>query len=410
MDELQNVPTMSPQKRPVGVTKKNQKRVNLGQAKIGVLSAAVLIFIAMSSGFIGGWLGSSSKSSGNISTNVEEGRQVVAEQSNLISTLAKEVGPSVVSIDVTSQRTTSGFFGPTTSQQQSAGTGFIISESGYVVTNRHVIPDGTQQVNLTLSDGTVLDDVRVVGKTGDGDPLDVAFLKINNTRGVKLSVAKLGDSSKMQVGDSVIAIGNALGQFQNSVTSGIISGYGRSVQASDGSGQNAESLQNLFQTDAAINQGNSGGPLVNMNGEVIGINTAVAGGDAQNIGFSIPINDAKGLIEGVLASGKFQRPYLGVQYVQLTPAIAKELDLSVTEGAYVNDSNGNGVVGGSPAANAGIQGKDIITKINDQKVDANNTLASVIGRFKVGDKVTVTYIRDGQTKTTQVTIGELPVN
>jgi serine protease Do len=411
MDEPQQAPAPAPLKRPAGITKKKQKHHSFGQTKITILAAAVLIFIAMSAGFVGGWLGSSSKSNGNLSTNVEEGRQVVAEQSNLISTLAKEVGPSVVSVDVTSQRTTSNsFFGPQTSEQQSAGTGFIISESGYVVTNRHVIPDGTKQVNLTLSDGTVLDEVTVVGKTSDSDPLDVAFLKINNTKGVKLTVAKLGDSSKMQVGESVIAIGNALGQFQNSVTSGIISGYGRSVQASDGTGQNAESLQNLFQTDAAINQGNSGGPLVNMNGEVIGINTAVAGGDAQNIGFSIPINDAKGLVQGVLASGELKRPYLGVQYVQLTPAAAEELGLSINEGAYINDSNGNGVIGGSPAAKAGLQAKDVITKINDQTVDANNTLASVIGRFKVGEKVTVTYIRDGQTKTAQVTIGELPAN
>jgi serine protease Do len=248
-----------------------------------------------------------------------------------------------------------------------------------------------------------------VGKTGEGDPLDVAFLKINDTEGKKLSVAKIGDSSRMQVGDGVIAIGNALGQFQNSVTSGIISGYGRSVEASDGGGS-SESLQNLFQTDAAINQGNSGGPLVNTNGEVIGINTAVAGGDAQNIGFSIPINDAKGLIDGVLANGELRRPYLGVQYVQLTPALAEELNLSVDQGAYINDSNGGGIVGGSPAAAAGLQGKDIITKINDQNVDRNNTLASVIGRFKVGDKVTITYIRGGDTKTTEATVGELPTN
>lgn len=411
MEEERQVPVQPPVKRPTSTVKRKSNTVKFGQAKLGLLSVVVLVFVAMSSGFVGGWLGANSQSNGNITTNVEEGRQVVAEQSNLISTLAKEVGPSVVSIDVTSQRTTNnGFFGPTTSRQQSAGTGFIISESGYVATNRHVIPDGTEQVDLTLQDGTVLDDVRVIGKTRDGDPLDVAFLKINDTKGVKLTVAKLGDSSKMQVGDSVIAIGNALGQFQNSVTSGIISGYGRSVQASDGSGQNAESLQNLFQTDAAINQGNSGGPLVNMNGEVIGINTAVAGGDAQNIGFSIPINDARGLIDGVLASGKFQRPYLGVQYVQLTPAIAEELGLSIDEGAYINDSNGNGIVGGSPAASAGLQGKDVITKINDQAVDANNTLASVIGRFKVGERVTITYVRDGQTKTTQVTIGEAPLN
>src|SRR5207249_716858 len=156
-------------------------------------------------------------------------------------------------------------------------------------------------------DGTELKNVSVIGRTSDSDPLDIAFLKINDKKGKTLTPVKLGDSSKIQVGDKVLAIGNALGQFQNTVTQGIISGYGRSVQAGDSSqlglSNNTETLQNLFQTDAAINEGNSGGPLVNMSGEVIGINTAIAGG-AQNVGFSIPINDVQGLIKSVLNKGK----------------------------------------------------------------------------------------------------------
>ena len=383
-----------------------KKSVNLS-----VATMLLILFVSTSSGFLGGWVGSNNKSfSGNSSQNIEQGRQVAEVQSNLISSIAKDVGPSVVSIDVTSQGTVSdGFFGTQSVQQQSAGTGFIISDDGYVVTNRHVIPQSTKNVSLTMSDGTILDDVTVVGRTAENDPLDVAFLKINNTN-VKLQSVKIGDSSKIQVGDTVIAIGNALGQFQNSVTSGILSGYGRNVSASDGSGGGSESLQNLFQTDAAINQGNSGGPLVNSGGQVIGINTAVAGGDAQNIGFAIPINDAKGLIDGILANGKLQRPYLGVQYVQLNQQTAKELEISQTEGAYISNSNGQGVVKDSPADKAGLKPKDIIIKINDEKVDRNNTLSSVIGRFKVGENVTITYIRGGETKTTQATIDELPSN
>jgi serine protease Do len=383
-----------------------KKSVNLS-----VATMLLILFVSTSSGFLGGWVGSNNKSfSGNSSQNIEQGRQVAEVQSNLISSIAKDVGPSVVSIDVTSQGTVSdGFFGTQSVQQQSAGTGFIISDDGYVVTNRHVIPQSTKNVSLTMSDGTILDDVTVVGRTTENDPLDVAFLKINNTN-VKLQSVKIGDSSKIQVGDTVIAIGNALGQFQNSVTSGILSGYGRNVSASDGSGGGSESLQNLFQTDAAINQGNSGGPLVNSGGQVIGINTAVAGGDAQNIGFAIPINDAKGLIDGILANGKLQRPYLGVQYVQLNQQTAKELEISQTEGAYISNSNGQGVVKDSPADKAGLKPKDIIIKINDEKVDRNNTLSSVIGRFKVGENVTITYIRGGETKTTQATIDELPSN
>lgn len=377
--------------------------------KNSFLKLFLIIFIGLSAGFIGGWLGAESRSTDS-KPSAAEGRQVVREQSTLISSIAEDVGPSVVSVDVTSQQISrDSFFGPQTLQSQSAGTGFIVSESGYVVTNRHVIPDGATQVSLTLSDGTLLDDVSVIGKTSDDDSLDVGFLKINDAKGETLQPVELGDSSAMQVGDTVVAIGNALGQFQNTVTSGIISGYGRSVVASDSNGQSSDSLQNLFQTDAAINQGNSGGPLVNSDGQVIGINTAVAGGDAQNIGFSIPINDAKGLIQGVLSDGQLQRPYLGVQYVQLTPGIAEELGISETEGAYIDGSDGQaGVIAGSPAAQAGLQSGDIITKINNQDVSSRNTLASVVGSFSVGEKVTVTYIRDGKTESTEVALAALP--
>src|SRR5690606_5622300 len=177
---------------------------------------------------------------------------------------------------------------------------------GVVITNRHVVDSGTTAVSVTLSDGTQLDDVEIIGRTASSDPLDIAFLKINDTKGKKLTVAKIGDSGSMEVGDRVIAIGNALGQCENTVTSGILSGYGRDIDADDGG--NIESLQNLFQTDAAINPGNSGGPLMNLSGEVIGINVAVA--NAQNIGFAIPINDVKGLIASVSKNGKLERPYL----------------------------------------------------------------------------------------------------
>ncbi len=396
---------------------KSKKRINLTKPKSssshkgGALGMLAIIFISLSAGFAGGFIGANSKQQTNTTQNasVEQGRQAVEEQSNLISSLAKAVGPSVVSINVTSQGVQDSFFGQRSVEQQSAGTGFIISDSGYVLTNRHVVPEGASKVSLIMSDGTVLDDVSVVGTTSESDSLDIGFLKINDTKGKKLTVVKLGDSSKAQVGDTVIAIGNALGQFQNTVTSGILSGYGRSVQASDGQGTNAESLQNMFQTDAAINQGNSGGPLVNANGEVIGINTAVAGDGAQNIGFAIPINDAKGLINGMLKTGKLERPYLGVRYVQLSPSVASQLKIQNEQGAYINGSNGSsGVVAGGPADNGGLQDKDVIIKINDQTVDENNTLSSVIGRFTVGEEVTVTFVRNGKQQTTKIKLGELP--
>lgn len=397
--------------KPLSSKTMYQHRVRSPIIKNTALTIFLIIFVSLSSGFIGGMIGVKSRTSqSNSSASVEQGRQSVEEQSTLISSIAKTVGPSVVSINVVSQGMISGgFFGPRAVEQQSAGTGFIINADGYVITNRHVIADNASKVSLTLSDGTVLDDVSVVGTTSDNDPLDIGFLKINNTKGKALTVAQIGDSSKAQVGDTVIAIGNALGQFQNTVTSGILSGYGRSVQASDGRGTSSESLQNLFQTDAAINQGNSGGPLVNADGKVIGINTAVAGDGAQNIGFAIPINDAKGLIDGIINTGKLQRPYMGVRYIQLTPAISSELGVKQESGAYISGGNGtSGVVAGGPADNGGLKDGDIITKINDQTVDRNNTLSSVIGRFEVGKNISVTYIRDGKEQTAEIKLGEVP--
>lgn len=411
MHEPETETTAHTEVKPVSQPiKPKVNRSSTSLSKRVVVGLLALVLISTSFGFVGGYFGSQAKRNSNSSANVEQGRQLAEEQSSLISSIAKEVGPSVVSIDVTSQGAAGGgYFGSgRTVERQSAGTGFIVSESGYVVTNRHVIPDGATNVSLTMSDGTVLDKVSVVGKTSNSDSLDVAFLKIEDTKGKTLTVAKIGDSSRMQVGDAVIAIGNALGQFQNSVTSGIISGYGRSVEASDGSGSSTENLQNLFQTDAAINQGNSGGPLVNSNGEVIGINTAVAG-DAQNIGFSIPINDVKGVLKTALDTGKIERPYLGVRYIQLTPAAASELGVSVQEGAYVYAGNNqNAVMADSPAAKAGLKNGDIITKVNGDTTSSSASLSSLIGRYGVGETVTITYLRDGKEQTTQVKLEALP--
>jgi serine protease Do len=264
-------------------------------------------------------------------------------------------------------------------------------------------------VSVTLSDGTTYDSVQVVGRTADTSSQDIAFLRVNDLKGKTLTPVILGDSSKMQVGDRVIAIGNALGQFQNTVTSGIISGYGRDLTAGDQSGaQSDENLTDLFQTDAAINEGNSGGPLVNIDGEVIGVNTAIAS-DAQNIGFAQPINDLKGLINSVLQGGKLQQPYLGVHYVSLTNDLAKEFKLKVTRGAYVNSgSDQAAVVSGSPADRAGLKDHDVITKVNNITIDDKTSLTAALSRFKVGDKVTLTLSRDGKTITKDAVLGALP--
>lgn len=392
--------------RPVAVPKKpiakSSVKPQLELSRVRLAAIGLLLLLCLSLGFLGGWLGSRSRS---VDSNSKAARQqVVTSESQLISEIAKTVGPSVVSVTVTSQ--SSGFFG--SSQAQSAGTGFIISKDGVIVTNRHVVSGNSSSISITLSDGTKYTDVTLLGATNEGDSLDIAFLKVKDTKGKQLTPATLGDSSKVKVGDKVVAIGNALGQFQNTVTSGIISGYGRSVEAGDQSGGSSESLQNLFQTDTAINPGNSGGPLVNTSGEVIGINTAVAG-NAENIGFAIPINDVQGLINSVLKQGKLLRPYLGVRYVSLTDDLAYQYNLNVKRGAYLAPSSrGDSVVADSPAQKAGLKEKDIIIKIDNTAIDEDNSLTSVLGRHSVGDKVSLTIIRDGKQQQLSATLEAVP--
>lgn len=369
--------------------------------KLGFLSVAGLIIVSISAGFLGGWLGNQRTSQ---SETVQKQQVVLKSQGQLINKIAKDVSPSVVSVEVV-RTTAGGNFFSMPSEQRGAGTGIIIDKSGLIVTNRHVVPTGSSSVSVTLSDGTKYDDVQVIGRTAASDPLDVAFLKIKDTKGKTLTAATLGDSARVEVGDAVIAIGNALGQFQNTVTSGIISGHGRNLTAGDESGGDAESLQNLFQTDAAINQGNSGGPLVNLEGHVIGINTAIAAGDAQNIGFAIPINDIKGLIETVVSKGKLERPFLGVVFVPITADMAKQYDLAVQEGAYIpraSELDQDTVIDGGPADKAGIKEGDIITKVGNDKVDETHSLTSLLGKHKVGETVSLTIERDGKSSVVQV--------
>ena len=377
-----------------------------------VLLAAIIV---LALGFGGGWLGAASHT--NQATNITQQKTILSNQAAVVSSIAKNVGQSVVSVNVTSQAAPSGVnslfgYGGGSQTQQSAGTGIILTGDGLIMTNRHVVPSGTTSVSVTLSDGTVFDNVKVVGRTSDTDTLDVAFLQIQDTKGKTLVPATIGDSSKVKVGDPVVAIGNALGQFQNTVTSGIISGYGRSVQASDSSGTSSENLDDLFQTDAAINEGNSGGPLVNLDGEVIGMNTAIASG-SQNIGFAIPINDISGLIDSVKSSGKLERPYLGVVYIPITSDIAKQYNLSVSDGAYIPKASDLGqaaIISGGPADKAGIKEGDVITKIDGADINQTASITSLLDKHKVGDGITLTIVRGGKTITINVTLGAAPTN
>lgn len=324
-------------------------------------------------------------------------------ESTSIAAIAQKVTPAVVSII----STTNGYGGMYHylygGSSQSAGTGMIVTEDGYIITNKHVIEDA-DEIQVVTDDGTTYDDVDIVGE----DPLnDVAYLKINGASNLPTIV--LGDSKTIAVGMPVLAIGNALGAYQNSVTNGIISGTGRSITAANSDGTGAENLTDMIQTDAAINPGNSGGPLVNAAGEVIGVNTAVST-DSNGIGFAIPISAVKGMLNNIIENDNNARSYLGVSYINITPEVAKNYSLSVKHGAYVYaESNGrptNAVAPNGPADKAGIETGDIITKIGNVEVGSAGSVMTLIGEYKSGDTVNITILRDGAEKVVSVTLGE----
>lgn len=356
----------------------------------------LLLFLCFSAGIGGGLLSSglsgnrSSVESSSAQYAKDDGNRIMTESEQTIASVVDKASPSVVSI-VTSTSSRSNTY-----SQAAAGTGMIVTKDGYVLTNKHVV-NGATSVSVITSDGTTYDDVRVVGT----DPLnDIAFLKIAKVN--DLPAVTLGDSKTVRTGQTVIAIGNALGQYQNTVTSGIISGLGRPVIASDGSSQ-SESLSDLLQTDAAINSGNSGGPLLNAAGQVIGINTAVAQ-DAQSIGFSIPIGAAKGMLNNIIETGKLERAYVGVQYISITPEVKAEYDLSVSKGDYIKTERGSAVQKDSPGDKAGLKDSDIIVKVNDNEVGPGKGVSTLIGEYRPGDKVTLTILRGDQKITKEVTL------
>lgn len=335
----------------------------------------------------------------NLTIPLTETKKINVQESGAVIDSSNKVSPAVVSIVAKSQVQT--IFG-NTAQAESAGTGFIITADGLILTNKHVVSDANAAYTIFTADGKNYD-----GKIQSIDPLnDLAVVKITATG---LPVVELGDSDQLSVGQWVVAIGNALGQYQNTVTAGVISAKQRDIQASDSNGSSSENLSGMLQTDAAINAGNSGGPLINLQGQVIGINTAVASG-AQGIGFAIPINAAKSAIESIKKSGKIIRPYLGIRYLPITPDIAKTNNLKYDFGALVVRGNGLGqvaVVPGSPADKAGIVENDIILEINGERIDSNNGLTSLLTKYNVGDTVNVKLSHAGDEKTVKVTLQEM---
>lgn len=267
--------------------------------------------------------------------------------------------------------------------QKGSGTGFLISADGLIATNKHVIDAGedkTAEYRIILNSGKQYY-AQLIGRDA---VKDLAILKIFDK---DLPFVELGDSDQLQIGATVIAIGNALGRYQNSVTKGIVSGIGRSLEASDKFG-NAEFLDNVIQTDAEINLGNSGGPLIDLYGRVVGVNVAIdeAG---SSIGFAIPINDARVVIKSVKESGRIIRPRLGVQYVMITPELALDNNLARDTGALIvrPEDGSEGVLLNSPAGKAGLAEGDIIFEINAIKIEEKNTLFSIVQKYKPGDKI-----------------------
>ena len=289
-------------------------------------------------------------------------------------------------------------------QEVGAGSGFFVSSDGLILTNKHVVSDTTAQYTVFTNNGKKYD-ATVLSR----DPVnDMALVKINITNAPTLSLA---DSSKIQIGQRVIAIGNSLGQYQNTVTSGIVSGIGRDIVAGgDGS---SEQLEGVIQTDAAINPGNSGGPLLDIDGDVIGMNTAIDQ-QGQLVGFAIPSNDAEKDILSFQKSGKITQPFLGVSYILITPDVKDTYKLSVDNGAWVkanpdsdpDSTSGPSVVAGSPAQKAGIEDGDIILSLNGKDVDQTTTLTSIIKTLNPGDTVTIQVLRGTKTLTLTAVLGE----
>lgn len=347
---------------------------------------------------------------------LNEGKETVRflSEESVVTDAVQKVGPSVVTIGelqpnrIMTDNGNFGFFGPFSfgPQQQTApsqknneqdiGSGFILTSDGLIVTNKHVVSNtgpGVKYVVITKDDKRL--DVQKIYR----DPSnDLAILQVNPD-GAKLPPIELGNSDNLKVGQLAIAIGTALGEFRNTVTTGVISGLGRVITAGDPFGGYQERLDNLIQTDAAINPGNSGGPLLNSAGQVIGVNVAVSQ-SGQNIGFALPINVVKDVVNNFNATGKFSRPYLGVKYSQISKEAALLND--VPQGAYVQD-----VVSGSPADKAGLKADDIITKIDGMAVtDQNGGLSKLIGERKVGQRVTLGVYRDNGEINISVTLGE----
>jgi len=318
--------------------------------------------------------------------------QLVEEESAIIE-VVESASSSVVSIVV--KQVSYDFFSGPSLTEAGIGTGFIVDSSGIIVTNSHVVSDSSGEYSVVLKDGTTYE----VEKIHLDRVSDLAIVEVTARN---LPILELADSDKLKVGQKAIAIGNALGKFQNTVTAGIVSGIGREITASSGYGSQASFYEEVIQTDAALNPGNSGGPLLDLSGQVIGINVATTP-SADNISFAIPSNTLKPLLETFLAKGRIIRPYMGVSYQVVTEEISKLRDMP--QGAFISR-----VYNGSPADKAGLKRGDIITSFNNVTLDDRNTLARLVNRSSVGETVELSVDREGKSLNVYVRLEEVPEN
>jgi serine protease Do len=395
---------------------------NLNFSKELVFILVLAIILGASGGAVSGFVVASQQQQKLAQLNKTTEVRVSSESEAMIKAIS-EVKPAVVSIIATKDLQIVNtlpfnffFFGqpitgdkqdkqtePETRRQEvGSGSGFIVTEDGLVITNKHVVRDPEADYSVVLADGK-----NMRAKVVSLDPAnDLAVIQIlegesGETKPSKLPTVRFGSSKELKIGTRVIAIGNALGEFANTVTSGIVSAVSREIEASDGNGRNADLLTNLIQTDAAINGGNSGGPLINLNGEVVGINTATAT-NANGIGFAIPIDDVKPIFASVQEFGKIVRPQLGARYVLLNQENAKEFGTKTEAGALIigNDLNGEfAVLPDSSAAEAGLKSGDIITAIDGSKITEQSGPRELIRNKKVGDTIKLTVLRDGKSLT-----------
>ena len=369
-----------------------------------VLAAAILSAVLASGGTVlalratGGLDRTVLTQGGPTGTTVGANNQpVTVDENSATIDVAAAVSPAVVRIKTSANVDTSTGIIPETG----VGSGVIYDAAGWILTNRHVV-EGSDSLAVELNDGRVL-----AGTVYGIDTLtDLAIVKVDSTG---LPTASLGDSSALKVGQLVIAIGSPLGTYTNSVTSGIVSAKGRSINA-DGN----DTLNNLIQTDAAINPGNSGGPLLDSGGHVVGINTAIAA-DSNGIGFAIPIDIARPIMEQAVAGEKLARPYMGIVYRALDVQYAKDNNLPVSKGALLIPGGSQGaptpaVIPGGPAAAAGFREGDIIVKVDDQAIDVDHPLDATLSEFAPGDTISVEVLRDGQSQTLTLTLGTRPAD